>query len=149
MQNFLHFPHQSTSIWFVICDLHWHDMLQGSLHLILQTHLHTHSPPPFFLQANLSDLSHPRAFSSFCPSWTLVHLGSSGGILHGSAWSLALQLGLTPSGGWGGRDSAPRQQQSVKSFRLWQENLGDMYTRAHVSQPPKHTHIHTCCPLRM
>lgn len=113
-------------------------MLQGSLHLILQTHSNTHSPPSFFLRANLSDLSHPRAFSSICPSWTPVHLSSSGGIPHGSAWSLALQLGLTPSWGWGGRDSAPRQQQSVKSVRLWQEDRGDMHTRTQA-----HTHTHT------
>lgn len=38
--------HQSTSIWSVISDLHWYEMLQGSLHPGLQTHSRTHSPPP-------------------------------------------------------------------------------------------------------
>lgn len=104
---------------------------------------HTHSPPLFFLWANLSDLSHPRAFSSVCPSWTPAHLSSSGSIPHGSAWSLALQLGLTPSGGSGGRDSAPKQQQSVKSFRLWQRDLSDVYTASTTTGAKTHTHRHS------
>lgn len=40
--------HQSTSIWSVISDLHWYEMLQGSLHPDLQTHSCTYSPPPIF-----------------------------------------------------------------------------------------------------
>ena len=35
---------------------------------------HIHSPSPFHLWPNLSDLNHLRAFSNVCPSWTLVHL---------------------------------------------------------------------------
>lgn len=40
---FLIFTHPSTSIWSVISDLHWYDMLQGSLHPILQTYTHAHT----------------------------------------------------------------------------------------------------------
>lgn len=54
---------QSISIWFVICDLYWCDTLQGSPR---PTPPPTHSPAPL-LWANLSDLSHPRAFSGVCP----------------------------------------------------------------------------------
>lgn len=91
-------------------------------------HTRAHIPHlPSCLWPNLSDLSHPWAFSSVCPSWTLVHLTAPRGAfliaqpdLRCSSWGWHPPGMRWRVGGGGGRcgHSAPRQQPKVKSFRL-------------------------------
>ncbi len=129
--------HIYTSIYIhLVCDP-WPTLLQFAPRLPTSSPTNTLShtlPSPPLLWPNLSDLSHPRAFSSVCPSWTLVHLTALQGSFLMAKPELQLSSwGRRPRGsvGGGGGNSAPRQQQSVKSFRFWHEDLRTWVIRTH------------------
>ena len=125
-------------------------------------HTRAHIPHlPSCLWPNLSDLSHPRAFSSVCPSWTLVHLTAPQGAFliaqpdfRRSSWGWHPPGDEVEGGGRKGMEVWPLYSQTTTESeklqtpdkRTWEPGV----ICAHMSQTPpliyahKHACIHLC-----